>query len=116
MLELDLQHQGQERAEDVAANGLVELVEDRPRDEQVLDGAEGLLDDPELLVAQRGSQRAEIGVGTQYENAIELRVLLVRQPSKAMSNRTQLIADGPERNAITWFGEGQGALRVAFPD
>jgi len=38
-----LQHQRQEAAEDVAANGLVELVEDRPGREQVLGGAEGLL-------------------------------------------------------------------------
>jgi len=30
----------------MAANGLVELVEDRPGGEQVLGGAEGLLDIP----------------------------------------------------------------------
>src|SRR6476660_7584725 len=35
VLELDLQHQGQKRAEDVAADGLVELVEDGSRGEEV---------------------------------------------------------------------------------
>ena len=43
------QHQRQEAAEHVAANGLVQLVEDRPGREQVLGGAEGLLDIPFIM-------------------------------------------------------------------
>ena len=35
-----LQHQREKAAEDMAANGLVELVEDRPGNEQVLGGCE----------------------------------------------------------------------------
>ena len=47
----------------MAADGLVELVEDRPGREQVLGGAEGLLHRPQLLVAEHGFERIEIGVG-----------------------------------------------------
>ena len=71
-----LQHQREEAAEHVAADGLVELVEDRPGGEQVLGGAEGLLHGPQLLVAQHGVERVEIGVGAQHEDAVELRLLL----------------------------------------
>src|SRR5208282_2897623 len=45
-----LEHESQETAKHVPANGLVELVEDRARGEQVLLRAEGLLDGPKLLV------------------------------------------------------------------
>src|SRR5215831_1680410 len=40
---------GEERAEDVTADGLVELVVDRAGGEEVLGGAESGLDAPELL-------------------------------------------------------------------
>jgi hypothetical protein len=46
VLQCLLQHQGEEAAEHVAANGLVELVKDRAGRERVLDGAEGLLNVP----------------------------------------------------------------------
>src|SRR5260370_11671247 len=39
--------------------------------EQVLGGSEGLLHGPQLLVAEHGFERVEIGVGTQHENAVE---------------------------------------------
>ncbi len=70
--EVLLEHQRQERAKHVAADGLVALVEDRPRAEDVLGGAEDLLDAPELLVAQHGGERVEGGVGAQNEDAVEL--------------------------------------------
>jgi hypothetical protein len=60
-------NQGKEAAEHVAADGLVELVEDRPGREQVLGGAKGLLHRPQLLVAEHGFERVEIGVGAQDE-------------------------------------------------
>src|SRR6478672_4464116 len=75
VLELDLQHQGQERAEDVAADGLVELVEDGSRGEEVLFGAEDALRRPQLLVAEHGGERVEIGIGAQHEDTVEARVL-----------------------------------------
>src|SRR5262245_15218926 len=46
-----LQHQREEAAEHVTTDGLVDLVEDRPRREQMLGRAEGLLHRPQLLVA-----------------------------------------------------------------
>jgi hypothetical protein len=46
-------------------------VEDRPGREQVLGGSEGLLHRPQLLVAEHGFERVELGVGTQHEDAIE---------------------------------------------
>src|ERR1700691_6122141 len=41
VLELLFQHEGKETARDVAANGLVELMKDRPRGEQALRRSEG---------------------------------------------------------------------------
>src|SRR5258705_12604937 len=66
-----LEHEREEAAEHVAADGLVELVEDRTGFEQVLGGSEGLLHGPQLLVAEHGFERVEIGVGAQHENAVE---------------------------------------------
>ena len=43
----------------MAADGFVELLEDRPGGEQVLGGAEGRLHGPQLLVAQHGGERVE---------------------------------------------------------
>jgi hypothetical protein len=55
----------------VAADGLIQLVEDRPGGEQVPGGAEGLLDGPELLVAKHRCQRIELSVGAQHKHTIE---------------------------------------------
>jgi len=49
VLQLLFQRQGEEAARDVAANGLVELVKDRPCREQALRGAERPLDIPLTL-------------------------------------------------------------------
>ena len=71
-----LEHESEEAAEHVTTNGLVELVEDRPRRKQVLRCAEGLLHRPQLLVAEHGLERIEIGVGAQHEDAVEFLLLL----------------------------------------
>ena len=49
---------------------------DYPRCQQVLGGAEGPLDAPELLVAQHRRQRREIGVGAQHEEAVEAGIVI----------------------------------------
>src|SRR5262245_16990814 len=69
VLQRRLQHEREKAAEHVTADGLVEFVEDRPSGEQVLGGAEGLLHRPQLLVAEHGLERIEIGVGAQHEDA-----------------------------------------------
>ena len=74
--QFSLQHQGEEAAEHMAADGFVEPVEDRPGCQQVLGGAEGLLDAPELLVAQHRRQRSEIGVGAQHEEVVEAGIVI----------------------------------------
>jgi hypothetical protein len=71
-----LEHEREEAAEYVTPDGLIELVEDRTAREQVLGGSEGLLHGPQLLVAQHGFERVEIGVGAQHEDAIELLLFL----------------------------------------
>jgi hypothetical protein len=53
----------QQVTEHLAAKGLVELVEDRSAREQMLGGAEDLLQRPQLLAAEHGFERVEIGVG-----------------------------------------------------
>ena len=68
-------HEGEEAARDVAANGLVELVKDRPRGEQTLRCAERPFHHPQLLVAEHRFERREIGVGPQHEDAVEFGVL-----------------------------------------
>jgi hypothetical protein len=96
MLELDLQHQGQERAEDVAANGLIELVEDGSRGEEMLFGAEDALYRPQLLVAEHGGERVEIGIRAQHEDAVEAHVL----GNLGAIDGEVALADGLEEAAI----------------
>ena len=76
VIECLLQHQSEERTEHMAADGLVELVEDGPRGEQGFCCFEGLLDGPELLVAKQCLHWIEIGVGAQHEDAVEPGILL----------------------------------------
>ena len=52
-----------------------DFVEDRPRREQALGGAEGLFHHRQLLVAKHGIERREVGVGAQHEDAVELGLL-----------------------------------------
>ena len=73
ILQRRLQHQREEAAEYVTADGLVELVEDRPGGEQVLGCSKGLLHRPQLLVAEHGLERIEIGVGPQNEEPSNFR-------------------------------------------
>ena len=55
LLQRCLQNQGEEAKEHVTADDLVELMEDRPGEEEVLNDAEGLLHRPQLLVADHAS-------------------------------------------------------------
>jgi len=55
----------------MTADGLIELVEDRPRCEQMLGRANALLHGPQLFVAEHGFERIELGVGAQHEDAVE---------------------------------------------
>ena len=76
LLQRRFEHQREEAAEHVTADGLVELVEDRPGGEQLLGCSEGLLHRPQLLVAEHGLEWVEIGVGAQQQNAVELLFVL----------------------------------------
>jgi len=91
-----LEHEREETAEHVAADGLVELVEDRTGFEQLLGGSEGLLHGPQLLVAEHGFERVEIGVGAQHENAVEPFLVL----DLVRVDREVLIADRLQVAAI----------------
>jgi hypothetical protein len=91
----------EEAAEYVAADGLVELVEDRPCRQQVLGGAEGLLLRPQLLVAEHGRKRIEVGIGPQHEDAVELGVL----SDLVGIDREVIIADRPEVTAIAGIAD-----------
>src|SRR5918996_1552286 len=97
LLELGLEDEGEETGEHVAADGRVELVEDRPGGEQVLGRAEGRLHGPELLVAQHGGEWVEVGVGAQYEDAVEPGVL----PRLAGIDGEVAVAFGLEKAAET---------------
>ena len=52
-LELGLEHQREKTAEHMSADGLIVFMKDQPSGQQMLGGAEGLLDGPQLLVAQQ---------------------------------------------------------------
>jgi hypothetical protein len=60
VLQLLFQYEGEEAARDVAANGLVEFVKDRPRGEQALGRAERPFHHPQILVAKHRFERREI--------------------------------------------------------
>src|SRR3954452_3421731 len=70
--QLLLQHQGEEGAEDVAADGGVGGVEDRSRVERGLGRAEHLLDPEQVSIAEHGQQRTDAAVDAQHEDAVEL--------------------------------------------
>ena len=57
------QHQGEEGAEHMAADGVIALVEDGPRLKQRFRRAEDLFHHPKLLVLQRDLGGREIGIG-----------------------------------------------------
>src|SRR5271166_4371316 len=60
----------------MAANGLVELVENRARGEQAFRGSERALEHPQMFVAKHGFERRKIGVGAEHEEPVKLGVLL----------------------------------------
>jgi len=62
----------------------------------MLGGAEGLLHGPQLLVAQHGFERIEVGVGAQHEDAVEPLVLL----NLVGIDREVIVADRLEIAAI----------------
>ena len=76
VLQLLFQHQREEAARDVAADGLVELVKDRARFEQALGGSKRPSHRPQTLIYEHGLERRKTGVGPQDEDAVELGVLL----------------------------------------
>lgn len=61
----------QERAENMAADGSIGLVEDRPGIEAGLGGAEHGLDLEQVAIADGGLQGADPGIGKQDGDAIE---------------------------------------------
>src|SRR5262245_28523880 len=67
--------EGQERAEHVAANGLVRLVIDRPRVEDRFGRPEDVFDLEQLAIAQHDGKRVELHVGAQDIETIIARVL-----------------------------------------
>jgi hypothetical protein len=64
------QDQGEEGAEDVAADAGVGLVEDRAGGEQRLCGFEGILHGQQIAVAQYDLERGDFGVGAQHHGKI----------------------------------------------
>ncbi len=70
------QQQGEEGAEDVAADGGIGLVEDRAGGEQCLGGLEGVLHRQQVAVAQDHLQSGQLGVGAQHEQAVETGIRL----------------------------------------
>ena len=65
------QDEGEEGAEDVAADAGVGFVEDRAGSEQRLCGFEGVLHGQKIAVAQHDLESSDFGVGAQPEEAVE---------------------------------------------
>ena len=68
--EFALENQGQEAAEDVAADGFVALMKDGTGLHYALCRAEGVFNHPEHLVNAGDSFRVVIGFGAQHEEAV----------------------------------------------
>ena len=64
------QDEGEEGAEDVAADAGVGLVEDRAGGQRLC-GFEGILHGQQIAVAQHDLESGDFGVGAQHEEAIE---------------------------------------------
>ena len=65
------QDEGEEGAEDVAADAGVGFVEDRAGSEQRLCGFLGVLHGQKIAVAQHDLESSDFGVGAQHEEAVE---------------------------------------------
>ncbi len=72
IVEMLLHRQRQEGAEDMAANGGVGGMEDRPRAHDRLGSAEQVLDVEKIAIAQQ--QRRDLGVGSKHEDPVEARL------------------------------------------
>src|SRR5512144_813392 len=70
------EQQSKKGNEDVAADGSVGLVEDRPGGEQRLGGLEGVLNRQKVAVAQDHLQGGQFGIGPQHEQAIKTGIRL----------------------------------------
>ena len=75
IVEMLLHRERQERAEDMAANGGVGGMEDRPGAHDRLGPAEEVLDLKEIAIAQDRLKRSDLGVGAQHEDSVEARLL-----------------------------------------
>ena len=73
--QLLLQHQGEKRAEHMAADRGIAGMIDRAGAQDRLGAAEQILDLQQIAVAQHRLQRRNPGVGAQHEDAIEARLL-----------------------------------------
>jgi hypothetical protein len=71
VLQCLLQHERKEAARHLTADRLVELVEDRARDEKVFRYSERLLHHRQLLVAKHGIERGKVRVAAKHEDAVE---------------------------------------------
>ena len=65
------QDEGEESAEDVAADAGVGFVEDRAGGEQRLGGFEGVFDGQQIAVSKDDLESGDFGVGAQHEETIE---------------------------------------------
>ena len=75
VVEMLLHRQRQEGAEDVAADGGVGGMEDRPGAHDRLCPAEEVLDLEQIAIAQHCLQRGHLRIGAQDEDPVEARLL-----------------------------------------
>lgn len=92
VLELRAEQEGQERAEDVPADGFVRPVVDRARVEEGLHALEDIFDDPQVLVGERHVGRLLVGVVAQDPETVEPRIVL----DLLLVDRHALAGDGDE--------------------
>ena len=75
VVEMLLHRQRQEGAEDMAADGGVGGMEDRPGAHDRLGSAEEILDKEKIAIAQNRLQRGHLRIGAQDEDPVEARLL-----------------------------------------
>jgi hypothetical protein len=68
------QDEGEEGAEDVAADAGIGFVEDRPGGEQRFCRLEGILHRQQVAVAQNDAQRRDLCIGPQHEETVVARI------------------------------------------
>ena len=75
LIELLAQEQGEERTKQMAGNGGVGLVIDRPRLQNRFRGFEDRLHSPQLTIREGDRERGQLAVGTQHVQPVEPGVL-----------------------------------------